>query len=103
MLFAPGNFRGDPEGHLANQWSHFWIGYAGASILAPHWGYPAAVIVALAYGFIWEGLVQKWVLPMDSFEDSLNVASGAVFAVSGSLLVLAAWVVLLAAGVWRRS
>ena len=103
MTFAPGNFKGDPEGHLTNQWGHFWIGYAGAAILAPHWGYPAAVIVALIYGFAWEGLVQRWVLPVDSFEDTLNVACGAVFAVSGSIPVLIAWAALLALGVWRRS
>jgi len=103
LTFAPGNFRGDIEGHLTNQWGHFWIGYAGASILAPMWGYPAAVLVALGYGLLWEGLVQRWVLPVDSFEDSVHVASGAAYAVSGSLVVLAAWAVLLAVGAWRRA
>jgi len=103
MIFTPGNFRGNPEGHLGNQAGHFCIGLFLAALLAPMWGYPAAVIVALGYGFLWEGLVQRWVLPVDSFEDTVHVASGAAYAVSGSLVVLAAWAVLLAVGAWRRA
>ncbi len=101
-MFAPGNFRGDPEGHLANQAGHMVIGLVLAAILASLWGYPAALIVALGYGLLWEGLVQRYVLPWDSLEDTLNVAAGAAYAVSGSLAVLAAWAVLLAVGLWRR-
>ena len=102
MLFAPGNFRNDPEGHLANQSGHFAIGLVCAAVLSLPWGYPAALIVTLAYGLLWEGLVQRYVLPWDSLEDTLNVAAGAAYAVSGSLAVLAAWAALLAVGVWRR-
>ena len=101
-MFTPGNYRNDPEGHLGNQSGHFAIGLCLAAPLAPFWGYPAALIVALGYGLLWEGLVQRYVLPWDSLEDSLNVAAGAAYAVSGSLAVLAAWAVLLAVGWWRR-
>ena len=101
-MFTPGNFRGDPYGHVCNQAAHFCIGLVLAAVLAPLWGYPAALIVALGYGLMWEGLVQRYVLPWDSLEDSLNVAAGAAYAVSGSLAVLAAWAVLLAVGWWRR-
>ena len=103
LTLAPGNFQGDPYGHATNQAGHFCIGLFLAALLAPMWGYPAAVIVALGYGLIWEGLVQRWALPVDSFEDTVNVASGAVYAVSGSLVVLVAWAGLLALGAWRRA
>ena len=102
-MFTPGNFPRNPYGHATNQSAHFCIGLCLAAILAPFWGYPAALIVAMGYGLLWEGLVQRYVLPWDSLEDTLNVAAGAAYAVSGSLAVLAAWVVLLAVGVWRRS
>ena len=102
-MFAPGNFKGDPYGHATNQAGHMAIGLVLAAVLAPIWGYPAALIVALGYGLLWEGLVQRYVLPWDSLEDTLNVAAGAAYAVSGSLAVLGAWAILLAVGVWRRA
>lgn len=110
MIFAPGNFRGDPEGHLANQAGHFAIGLALSTVLFPLWGIPAAIIVGICYAFLWEGLVQRWVLPIDSFEDSVHVTTGGGFIVTalsygwyGAMAILAAWVILLAVGVWRRS
>jgi hypothetical protein len=101
-MLNPGNFKGDAYGHATNQAGHFCIGLVLAAILAPLWGYPGALIVALGYGLLWEGLVQRYVLPWDSLEDTLNVAAGAAYAVSGALAVLGAWAALLAVGVWRR-
>ena len=101
-MFTPGNFPRNPYGHATNQAGHMAIGLCLAAPLAPFWGYPAALIVAMGYGLLWEGLVQRYVLPWDSLEDTLNVAAGASYAVSGSLWVLGAWAVLLAVGVWRR-
>ena len=34
MMFAPGNFRRDPEGYLGNQAGHFAIGLALSTVLA---------------------------------------------------------------------
>ena len=108
-MFAPGNFRNDAEGHLANQAGHFAIGLALSTVLFPWWGMPSALIVGLLYAFIWEGLVQRWVLPIDSFEDSVHVTTGGGFVVTalsygwhGAVAILGAWAVLLAVGVWRR-
>ena len=110
MTFAPGNFRGDPEGYLANQAGHWAIGLALTMVLFPWWGIPAAVVVGLLYGFIWEGLVQRWVLPVDSFEDTVHVTTGGGFIAAAlsygwwpAMLILLAWAALLALGVWRRS
>jgi hypothetical protein len=109
-MFSPGNFRNDPEGYLGNQAGHFAIGLALSAVLFPWWGIPAAIIVGLCYLLIWEGLVQGFVLPVDSFEDSVHVTTGGGLIVTalsygwwGAVAILAAWAVLLGLGVWRRS
>lgn len=109
-MFAPGNFRNDPEGYLGNQAGHFAIGLALSTVLYPWWGIPAAIVVGVLYALIWEGLVQGFVLPVDSFEDSVHVTTGGGFVVTalsygwpGAMAILAAWAGLLAVGVWRRS
>ena len=109
-MFAPGNFRNDPEGHLANQAGHMAIGLALTTVLYPLWGVPAAIVVGVLYGLLWEGLVQRWVLPIDSFEDSVHVTTGGGFIAAAlaygwgaAMAILAAWAVLLALGVWRRA
>ncbi len=108
-MFAPGNFRNDPEGHLGNQAGHFAIGLALTTVLYPLWGIPAALVVGVLYGLVWEGLVQRWVLPVDSFEDSVHVTAGGGFVAAAlaygwgaAMAILAAWAVLLGVGVWRR-
>lgn len=110
MIFAPGNFKNDPEGHVANQAGHFALGLSLSFLLFPLWGIPAAIVVGLLYGFVWEGLVQKWVLPVDSFEDTVHVTTGGGFIVSAlsygwaaAMVILGAWAGLLAVGVWRRA
>lgn len=110
MIFAPGNFKGDPEGYLGNQAGHFVIGLALSVILWPMWGIPAAIVVGVSYGLLWEGLVQGFVLPVDSFEDTVHVTTGGGFIVSAlsygwaaAMVILTAWAGLLALGVWRRS
>ena len=108
-MLDPSNFRGDPYGHATNQAGHFAIGLALATLLFPLWGAPSALIVGACYGLLWEGLVQRWVLPLDSFEDSVHVTAGGGFVVTalaygwtGAMAILAAWAVLLTVGVWRR-
>ena len=109
-MFAPGSFRNDPYGHVTNQAGHFTIGLALSTLLFPLWGVPSALVVGAIYGLLWEGLVQSWVLPIDSFEDSVHVTTGGGFVVSAlsygwlaAVAILAAWAALLAVGVWRRS
>jgi hypothetical protein len=109
-MFAPGNFRNDPEGYIGNQAGHMAIGLALTTVLYPMWGIPAAIVVGLLYGLLWEGLMQKWVLPIDSFEDSVHVTTGGGFIAAAlaygwgaAMAILAAWAVLLALGVYRRS
>ena len=108
-MFAPGNFRRDPEGYLGNQAGHFAIGLALSTVLFPFWGIPSAIVVGVLYGLLWEGLVQGFVLPVDSFEDTVHVTTGGGFIVTalsyswaGAMAILAAWAGLLALGVWRR-
>lgn len=109
MIFAPGNFKGDPEGYLGNQAGHFAIGLALSTVLFPWWGIPAAVVVGVLYLLVWEGLVQGFVLPVDSFEDAVHVTTGGGLIVAAlsygwwaAMAILAAWAGLLALGVWRR-
>jgi hypothetical protein len=109
MILSPGSFRNDPYGHVTNQAGHFAIGLGLTTLLFPLWGIPAALVVGLLYGLLWEGLVQRWVLPVDSFEDTVHVTTGGGFVASaltydwpGAVAVLAAWAGLLAVGVWRR-
>lgn len=75
-LKDPSSYRKDPYGYATNQAGHFAIGLALSTVLFPWWGVAAAVIVGLCYGLIWEGLVQGFVLPVDSFEDSVHVTTG---------------------------
>lgn len=110
MIFAPGNYRSDPYGHVTNQAGHFAIGLALSTVLYPLWGIPSAILVGALYFLLWEGLVQRWVLPIDSFEDSVHVTTGGGFVVTalaygwpGAMAILAAWAGLLAVGWWRRS
>ena len=110
MIFTPGNFRNDPEGYLGNQAGHAMIGIALSVILWPLWGIPAAIVVGVSYGLLWEGLVQGFVLPVDSFEDTVHVTTGGGFIVSAlsygwgaAMAILAVWAGLLALGVWRRA
>ncbi len=109
-MFDPSSFRGDPYGHITNQSAHFAIGLALTTVLYPMWGIPAALVVGVLYGLVWEGLVQRWVLPVDSFEDSVHVTAGGGFVAAAlaygwwaAMAILAAWAVLLGVGVWRRS
>lgn len=109
-MLAPSSFPRSPYAHVTNQAGHFCIGLTLATLLFPWWGIPAAIVVGLAYGLIWEGLVQQWVLPWDSFEDSVHVTTGGVYAVLamaydflGAVIVLGVWAGLLAVGAWKRS
>jgi hypothetical protein len=110
-MFAPGSFRNDPEGYLGNQAGHFaQVGIGLTTVLYPLWGVPSAIVVGVLYFFIWEGLVQKWVLPVDSFEDSVHVTAGGGFIAAAlaygwwaAMAILAAWAVLLGVGVRRRA
>jgi hypothetical protein len=109
MDLKPGNFRNDPYGYATNQAGHAMIGLALSTLLFPWWGIPSAIIVGLCYLLIWEGLVQGFVLPVDSFEDSVHVTTGGGIIVTalsygwwGLMAILGAWAVLLAVGVWRR-
>lgn len=108
-MFEPGNFKGDPEGYLGNQAGHFAIGLGLSTLLWPHWGIPSAIIVGVMYGLIWEGLLQRWALPIDGVEDTIHVTTGGGFVVTalsygwpGAATILVAWAGLLAIGVWRR-
>lgn len=104
-MFSPGNFRNDPEGYLGNQAGHFVIGLYLATLLAPMWGALAVLVVGMGYLTLWEGLRQRFVLPVDSFEDTVHVSAGAAYVVADGWLIplLLAWAVLLAVGVYRRS
>lgn len=108
-ITTPSAFPGDPEGYLGNQCAHFAIGLALTVLLLPAWGTPSALIVGVLYGIVWEGLVQRWVLPWDSFEDSIHVTTGGTVIAEalaggrpGVEVVLIFWVALLTIGVRRR-
>jgi len=109
VRLGPSSFPRDPYGHLTNQAAHFCLGLGLSAVLWPLWGIPSALVIGALYGFLWEGLVQKWVLPWASFEDSLHVTTGGAAIVSalsydwpGLMVMLAVWAGLLAVGVWRR-
>lgn len=112
MTFDPSAFRGDPYGYLTNQAGHaYLVGAPLALALAPWAGLIAGpAIVALAYGIIWELVIQRGRLWRDSLEDTVHVLAGASVmsaALNGDALIVAecmgAQAGLLAVGVWRRS
>ncbi|MGB3315932.1 MAG: hypothetical protein WBB85_16140, partial [Albidovulum sp.] len=65
MIFAPGNFKNDPEGYLGNQAGHWAIGIVATMAAFPLFGLLAFIVVGVFYGVVWEGIVQRWALPMD--------------------------------------
>jgi hypothetical protein len=112
MFLDPNSFRRDPYGYLTNQAGHAYLVGAPLSMTLSPWVWLLAVpvIVAVAYGLIWELGVQRGRLWRDSLEDTVHVLAGAsvmVAALTGDVLLVAecmgAQAGLLAVGVWRRS
>lgn len=112
MLSDPNAFRRDPYGYLTNQAGHAYLVGAPLALALSIWAPALAVpvIVAVAYGLIWELGVQRGRLWRDSLEDTVHVLSGAsvmAAALTGDAIVTAACMGaqagLLAVGVWRRT
>lgn len=111
------DFRGDPYGYVCNQAGHaaivgFGLALLALTILPALWVPP---LVALAYGVIWERMIQRGNLWADSLEDTAHVMVGsaapatAVFYATdfwACWLTLAVcfggWAAVLAVGIVRR-
>jgi hypothetical protein len=111
MIFAPDDFDGDWYGYLTNQAGHaYLVGCPAAMALSPWNGLTLApFVIGLAYGIIWERIVQGGRNWRDSLEDTVHVTSGASVicaAFSGDILTagacLAAQGGLLMFGIYRR-
>lgn len=112
MILDPNSFRRDPYRYLTNQAGHAYMVGAPLALVLSIWApaLAAPVLVALAYGLVWEIGVQRGRLWRDSLEDTVHVLAGAsvmTAALTGNALLVAecmgAQAGLLAVGVWRRS
>lgn len=116
-LMQADDFRGDWYGYVCNQAGHaaivgFGLAFLALTILPALWVPP---LVALAYGVIWERLIQRGNLWADSLEDTAHVMAGSAAPATAAFyaadfwacwLTLAAcfgaWAAVLAVGVVRR-
>ncbi|ABN75741.1 hypothetical protein [Cereibacter sphaeroides] len=111
-MLEPDAQPGQPYAWLTNQAGHFAMVGLPLGIFALGLGLPpvvAPLVVVGLYLAIWEGFFQPGSDWGDSLSDGLHVGVGAAFAsaalcagYAASVAVLAAWVPLLATGVWRR-
>lgn len=116
-LLKADDFKTDWYGYVTNQAGHAMIIGGGLSLAAltflPALWVPP--VVALAYGVIWEWLIQRGGMWRDSLEDTAHVAVGAALPSTAAFyatdfwacwLTLAAcfgaWLAVLAVGVARR-
>lgn len=78
-MFGPDDFATDPYGYATNQAGHgYIIGMPIALALIPFWGpYATPIVIALAYGIVWEIIIQRGKKWADSLEDTAHVMAGA--------------------------
>ena len=87
MTFQPNDFPNDPYGAVTSQAGHaaiigmplcagvlwVWLAISGMGGLA---FVAAPVVVALGYGLLWEGVVQRFTMPGDALMDTASVMAG---------------------------
>lgn len=110
MAFPPNDFPDDPYAAVTSQAGHAAIIGMPFCVIVLALGFPlwaAPIIVALGYGLLWEGAVQRFSLPADALMDTASVMAGASV-LAGALdslltasICLLGWLVVMA-GEWLR-
>lgn len=104
-MIKPSSFSNDPFGHVLNQLGHGLIGAGIMAFLPLSWW---SLIVVVAGYFILIECPQirsnnTRRVRLDSIEDALHVCMGALFVLTGADWSVAAWLVVLGVGAWKRT